>query len=517
MKNECFISGVTEKYPKELIKDRIAIESCVIASIWKDCLVLDDSNLELDNFITIDGRYYFSLASHLRKKGYSNLDEVTVISNLKDGMVEEWEDRGGYSSVKSMTDVIDLKNYDIYIDNLYKSNIILGMYRDGFNLLKEIEENGKKFKPLSIFEKLNSESVLEWYESRLSTYGTGYSTKVIEEQDIEFDDKWIENCEEGLESGVEFATAGNDIDGNPINVFPFLSSQVGGIIESSLNFVGGYSSVGKTTFITGICMSFILQGRKILIISNEQKISAFKTQFLMWVLRKYNRYYNLTKSKFIQGNITKEDKEQIKIAQDYWNKHCKGNIRFISIADSNMALVKKKIREYVLRYGYDTFVYDTFKCEFDDGNKREYIQLIQDSRELDSIAKKYNIIGIASMQLAAATLGKLFLDNSVLSMSKQVKEVLNSLLLMRIVYAEELDEKNKLYVKPFRKVRVGNKWVEEDFKVDPSGVYRMCFIDKSRTGSNSGDTGTALLLKFDGSHGVFTEYAYCRPKHGYVQ
>jgi hypothetical protein len=102
-------------------------------------------------------------------------------------------------------------------------------------------------------------------------------------------------------------------------------------------------------------------------------------------------------------------------------------------------------------------------------------------------------------------------------MSKQIKEILESLLLMRVVYAEEIDkDSKKFYCRPFQRKLIADKWVEEEYEPDTSAVYRMLFTDKSRNGENSGDTGVALLLKFNGAMGTFKEVAFCRPKHSRI-
>ena len=404
------------------------------------------------------------------------------------------------------------------MDQLYRENIIIGLYNDGFNVLKEIESNGKKIIPLNMFRKMDSESVLDWYESRLTSYGTGYSSKILDEEEIDFDDEWIESCEEGLENGVPFDIAGKDVNGNDMSCLPFLSRQTNGLLDGTFTMLGGYSSVGKSTIWTTILMGLLYRGRKILIISNEENVKKFKIKFMIWLIGKHCRYFKLTKKKLMSGDLSAEDKKYIAIIQEYWRENYKGKLKFISIADANMSLVKKKIRENVLRYGYNVVLYDTFKLDFGDSDNKEYLSLIKDSRELDSMGKKYNIIMLASLQLAINTLGKLFLDSSVLSMSKQIKEVLEGLLLMRTVYAEELDPANKkMYCRPFRLTKVNDKWIEEPYEPDVNAVWRMLFVDKTRSGSNSSDTGCAYLLKFSGEHGIFREICQCRPRHGRIE
>ena len=500
------------------MKGRVETEGNVVSCFFKDMLLLDEVALEQKDFVTSDGLFYFSLLKQLRSKGFYSLDEVTILSNMSEDVIERYDACGGWETIQHQIDIINEKNFDTYIDILYRENILLHMHRDGFNLLKEIDANGKSIVPLAMFRKMSAEEVTDWYEARLSSYGTGYSSKIIEEEEIDFDDEFIENCQEGLENGVPFDIAGYDVNGEEMNCFPFLSRQVNGLLEGTLTMMGGYSSTGKSTWWVTVIMALLNYDRKILIISNEESVKKFKIKFMVWLLGKRNRYFKLTKKKMMSGDLTEEDKKQLASVQKYWRENYKGRVKFIAIADANMSTVKKKIRENVLRYGYDTVLYDTFKLDFDSaGNTRQDLSLIKDSRELDALCKKYNIIGLASLQLAINTIGKLFLDSSVLSNSKQIKEVLEGLYLMRNVYDEELDPKSKYYCKPFRLKKVNDKWIEEEYQPDRNAVWRMVFVDKVRSGANSADSGVAYLLKFSGDHAIFRETCQCRPKHGEIR
>lgn len=482
-------------------------------------LLIDDTNLSTKDFLTSDGLFYFSLIKHLRKKGFYSLDEVTILSNTTEDVIERYKACGGWESIQHQINIINEKNFDTYIDILYRENILINICKDGFNLLKPIDINEKKIVPLTLFRKMDAESVLDWYEARLSTYGSGYSSKVLEEEEIDFDDEFINNCSEGLENGVPFDVAGFDKNKEEINCFPFLSRQINGLLEGTFTMMGGYSSTGKSTWWVTIIMALLNRDKKVLIISNEESVKKFKLKFMVWLLYKRNRYHKLTKKKLMSGDISTEDRKQLSEVQSYWRQNYKGKLKFIAIPDANMTLVKKKIRENVLRYGYDTVLYDTFKIDFDDNtNKKEYLSLIQDSRDLDAISKKYDIIMLASLQLAINTIGKLFLDASTLSNSKQIKENLENLFLMRNVYPEELDPSNKkYYCKPFRLKKINDKWVQEEYQADPTAVWRMVFPDKTRSGANSGDNGCAYLLKYLGDYAVFKEVAQCYPRHGYIQ
>ena len=476
-------------------------------------LLLDDLDLKKEDFITNDGRFYFGMLTQLRKKGFYSLDEVTILSNMNDEVIERYEVCGGWESIQHQIDIINDKNFDTYIDILYRENIMLHMVDDGIDLLHAVDINGKKVVLLKLFRKMDADSVQDWWDARITSYGTGYSSKVLEEEEIDFD-----NCKEGLENGVPFDIAGYDINGEEMNCFPFLSRQINGILEGTTTMMGGYSSAGKSTWWITVLMSLLHYDRKILIISNEENIKKFKIKFMVWLLGKRNRYFKLTKKKMTSGDISTESRKQLTDVQKYWRENYKGRVKFIAIADADMSLVKKKIRENVLRYGYDTVLYDTFKIQGGDiSSARQDLSLVRDSRELDKLAKKYNIIMLASVQLAEYTKGKLFLDASILSNAKQIKEQLENLFLMRTVYTEELDEKSKYYCHPFRLKKVNDKWIEEEYKPDTSAVWRMVFTEKCRTGANSSDNGIAYLLKYDGDHCIFREVAQCRPKHGEIR
>lgn len=513
-----FITGVKEKYPAALLKGRIEAEGNVISCFFKDMLLLDDTTFEQKDFITADGLFYFSMLKNLRKKGFYSLDEITILSNMNEDVIGRYEDCGGWEAIQHQIDIINVQNFDTYIDILYRENILLHMHDDGFNLLKEIMVNDKPVVPLKLFRKMTAEEVTDWYDARINSYGTGYSSKILEEEEIDFDDEFIESCVEGEENGVPFDIAGYDVNGEEINCFPFLSRQTMGLLEGTLTMMGGFSSAGKSTWWVTVLMALLNYDRKILIISNEETVKKYKIKFMIWLLGKRNRYFKLTKKKMTTGDIDKISREQLKDVQEFWRKNYKGRVKFITITDADMSIVKKKIRECALRQGYDTVLYDTFKIqEGDFSSARQDLSLVRDSRELDKLGKKYNLIMLASVQLAEYMKGKLFLDASCLSNAKQIKEILENLFLMRTVYDEELDEKSKYYCRPFRLKKVGDKWIEEEYTPDRTAVWRMLFVEKTRNGSNSSDTGVCYLLKYDGDHSIFRETCQCRPKHGEIK
>jgi KaiC/GvpD/RAD55 family RecA-like ATPase len=302
-----------------------------------------------------------------------------------------------------------------------------------------------------------------------------------------------------------------------MNCFPFLSRQIGGLLPGTFTMLGGFSSTGKSTWFITIIMALLHYDRKVLIITNEEDVKRFKIKFLVWMLGKYTRYFKLTKKKMTSGQIDAEDKKYLKEVQEFWKENYSNRVKIISVADADMSVVKKKIRENVLRHGYDTVLYDTFKIQEEDMTKnRSDLALVKHSRDLHKLAKKYNIIMLATVQLSEYTKGKLFLDASVSSNCKALKEICENLLMLRNVYEEEKDPKSKHYCRPYKLKKVNDKWVEEQCELDSNATYKMLFVEKCRAGANSSDTGSAYILRFAGDHCVFREQFQCKPRHGQI-
>lgn len=262
-------------------------------------------------------------------------------------------------------------------------------------------------------------------------------------------------------------------------------------------------------------MALVEKGEKILIVSNEMGLSDFKQGFLIWILSRYFNYQKLPKKKLASGNLNEEDKEMIKKAREYWRKNYARQIKMVALSDADSKLTCRIIKKHIQRDGITTFLVDTFKITTSNGtNDNFWLQLVVDSKDLDAISKRYDVIGLMTIQLAINSLGRLWMDASCLSNSRAIKEVLSNLILFRKIYPDELVSGSQIDLKPFRsKKGADGKWFEEPYLPDPKNVYRCLFVEKSRRGIDSGDSGVAYLVRYDGDYASFFETAKCRPTH----
>ena len=518
---DVWLVGVEDKYPKELLEGRINAEANVIGIIWQDPLILDEVSLSSSDFLSKDGRFYFGIEKQLRSKNLNEFDEVAVISNLSKEALEKFDERGGYKAINNMASVVSLKNRDSILDELYRYNTILRLYDAGFNLTKKIQIGKKEMTPLEFSKNLTSTELVEWYEAQLNKmYSGGYDVKLLEDSDIEITDDFLESLENAEEYGTSYAYAGKDINGDNMNVFPYLSSLTLGFKKACSHYLAGFSSSGKTAMWCSIVMSMALE-EKVLIICNEQSSRVWKINMILFILYKHFRFTGITKSNLMAGRLDEDDKKMLKKAQDYFNKHYKGRIHFIQLAENSFDVVKSKIRFYALQYGYSMVVFDTLKIS--DSNRRDsnmaaWEELVQYSRDLDILAKKMNLIMCASVQLAQSQKGALFLDSNMLSGAKGMVEQLDTLLCIRDVYKDELDPNSKFYCSPYQVVKdeVTGKFTEKQYLCDPKSSWKFCFLAKSRNSENSTSSGSALMFNFLGQYSSFKEVCWGRPKHGWI-
>ena len=513
-----FISGVIDKYDERLLEGRLTTEGNVCGALLQDITLYDDCGLEQKDFITKHGRMLFTIGKKLREKGFSVFDEITLLSNINENTKEKIDDElGGWRQIQNVMDAVPIKNWEVFLDNLNKSNVLLSLYKKNFNVLDEITlDNGKTITPLQLFEKYTSAEVVEWYESQLSSLETKInSSKVVDEGFVDFDDEFIERLSRKEEVGVSFGDAGLDINGKEISTFPFMSGNILGLKPGTLNCWAAHSGAGKSTYMVTVCMSLIAKGEKIILVSNESQISDVKIQFLIWVLTRCLDYWKISKKRLTSGNLTDDDRIKIKEARKWWKENYANSIKIVTLADADARLTGQIIKKHILRDGCTTFLVDTFKLTTDGGsNDAFWMSLIKDTRDLTSIAMKYNVIGLMTVQLALNSLNRCWIDASCLSQSRAIKETLSNLIMFRKVTDLELDPSSPYYIHPFRsKQRDDGTWYEEPYEPDRSKIWRCFFVDKSRRGADSNDTGIAYLVRYEGDYCTFYETAKCRPTH----
>jgi replicative DNA helicase len=510
-----FISGVKEKYPKELLEGRLGTEGNTVFSFWKDPnLYKEYKEITTENFLTEDARFYFSIGKHMSKL-YKVFDEVSVLSYLNDNeiLLNGFNERGGYDVIYNTMDMLNSNNVDQYIDILNRENILLKLHEDGFNLLKEITINDKQIIPIKLLRKMSAAETLQFFESRISNIGIRVKSNDMEISDLGIEDDFEEQLETGMLMGIPFDIGGYcQSDNSPIKASPILSNISMGINKGELTLVGGFSGSGKTSLaFSNFIMPMVFRGERVCITANEQRKIAWQILLVIYTLVNHFKYYNLTRKKLKGGNFTDEDRKMIKLAKEFINKNFKHNIKFIKTFDYNVRDIVREQKRLHLNHGYTAFIYDTFKAEDSSDIGVARGSMVEDSKALFQFASKYNVPQIITAQLATYLEKTSWLSSQCLASSKQTKEVCSEIFLMRKCVSEiELDPTSKHYIKPYRLKKDGSgKWRKDFFEIDHTlgGQFRIIFVDKTRNDEDS----KAILYKYDGHINVWHELGFCSP------
>lgn len=482
-----------DNYPRELTDNRDMIEANFIFCLWRNPDLYGDYEKDVradKDLMTEDGRFYYSLGYEMYKLNYKSFDDASIYSYVegKETLKNGFARRGGYKSVDDIKKILNEDNIDTYYDELVKSNMLMKLHDKGFNVINELDK----------FKKMNSVQLYNYFEYQLDNVflGRGAGVKI---EDLDIDEEFIDSCDAGEEMGLSYAAS-----------CPLLNFHTLGLHKANVQIFAGFSGTGKTSFcISSYIMPILDQGESIVIVANEMNKKAWQHILMATILSHKLGYFGLPRKKQKMGGLSTEQKEKMREAMDYYNKHYKGRLKFAKIYDYSVEDVKKIMRK-MAKQGFGYALYDTFKAE-DAASQTVTGELIEASKQLLQVAEKENIGIIITMQLAIYMENTRYLSSACLSNAKGVKEVVSELVLTRPLWDDEMPGE-KYDVKPyrFRKDSQGKYTkIKEEIQLNPDKKYRLIFLDKTR--NDEGET--VLLYQFDGAWNKWIELGYCTPKH----
>lgn len=480
-----------DEYPSQLVENRNTIEASFIFCLWKNPELYGDYEIQADkDFLTDDGKFYYSLGYEMYKKGYKSFDDASVYSYIEDKEILKngFMRRGGYKTVEEIKQILNVDNVDTYYDELIKSNILLNLYDKGFNVLNELDK----------FKKMTTSQVYKYFEYQLDNVFLKRGSE-IKIEDLDITDEFINESHAGIERGLSYASA-----------CPLLNYHTLGLHRGSVQVFAGFSGTGKSSFcVHSYVLPILDQGEKVVIIANEMNKRAWQHIFLSTILSQKLNYFGLTRKKQKIGGFNEEQLKMLQKAKEYYEKHYKDRIKFVKIYDYSIEDVKRIMRK-MSKQGFCYFIYDTFKPE-NASSATVTGDLIEASKQLLQVAEKENICIIITMQLAIYMENTRYLTASTLANAKAVKEVVSELILMRPLWEDEFPGE-KYDVKPYKykKDLSGNTTrIKEEIKLNPDKKYRLLFLDKTR--NDEGDV--VLIYQFDSAWNKWIELGYCVPKH----
>lgn len=314
--------------------------------------------------------------------------------------------------------------------------------------------------------------------------------------------------------------------------FPILTSVFKGIRKGETMAYAMPSNSGKSRFTIDIAAHVALvHKKKVLIISNEmseekmrlclittiinnkeiqklhgQELSKTEGELLEFKFRAdYPKKTKVDEDGFIirepeekQGDFVKrltEESEEFRktIAVTEWaNKEIANSIYFINITDHTNDELKKVIMNYYYKEQIEYVFYDTLKT--DTANIGIGEELKKTATILSNLAQNFNIYICSTLQLTESSTLPVNLNVNDLAVSRTVKEVLDTLCLIKQINRDTLQNYE------YSLNEVDTKFFDLKKHDDPDVRYYACVVDKNRAGAKP-----TLLFRLNLAYNVWEE------------
>jgi len=192
---------------------------------------------------------------------------------------------------------------------------------------------------------------------------------------------------------------------------------------------------------------------------------------------------------------------RVTAATDWLDKEIKNSIYFINITDHTNDELKKVITNYYYRYKVEYMFYDTLKTDTDNiGNKEE---IKKTATILSNLAQNLGIFICSSLQLTETATLPVNLTINDLAESRTVKEVLDTLMLIKQIHNENLEDYE------YSEEEVDTKYYDLERFKDPNVRYYACVVDKNRAGPKP-----KVVFRLNLAYNEWFELGYVRLKSG---
>ncbi len=386
--------------------------------------------------------------------------------------------------------------------------------------IKHIQDKIVEIANYELYEEMSVEEVESAVEQ---VNATNKFKRAILNMDLT---KFLEEGDNNLTNGLEYP-------------FPILSSVFKGIRKGETTAFAMPSNAGKSRFTINIAAyTAFVHKKKVLVISNEmseekmrlclittilnnpeiQKIHGYKLHKTEGELLEFRfrpddpkkvkvdengfilQEEKETKKDFVKRllKVSKEFKDTIAVT-DWVNKQMNNSIYFINITDHTNDELRKVIMNYYYKEKIEYVFYDTLKTDVDNiGNGEE---LKKTATILSNLAQNFNMFIFATLQLAESSTLPVNLTVNDLAVSRTVKEVLDTLCLIKQINRENLKEYE------YSLEEVDTKFFNLENVKDPDVRYYACVVDKNRAGAKP-----HLVFRLNLAYNSWEELGYIQLK-----
>lgn len=463
--------------------------------LYEECYFEDEELLNIyKSIIFTEGGAYTSESA---KKGFNFSRDTEKSYQLKSILKKEVKDKN-YNMEKVY---LDLKKLFVLRRNFLAIPIL------------NIQEKIIEIKEYELYDKMSVEEV---------------ENAVIQVNDTEKFKRAILN--EGLTSFLELGD--NNLTNGLSLPFPVLTQVFKGIRKGETMAFAMPSNAGKSRFTIDIAAhTALVHQKKVLIISNEMSEEKMRLCFITTILnnKEIQKLHGIEISKTEgellefkfrpdnpkkvkvdeEGFVVKEEKEKqkdfvkrlLEVSKEFrevievtnWaNKQMKNSIYFINITDHTNDELKKVIMNYYYKEKIEYVFYDTLKT--DTANIGIGEELKKTATILSNIAQNFGIYICSTLQLIESDTLPVNLTVNDLAVSRTVKEVLDTLGLMKQINRDTLQNYE------YSLNEVDTKYFPLKKFDDPDVRYYACVVDKNRAGAKP-----TLVFRLNLAYNVWEE------------
>lgn len=508
-------SDISEEstYPKELQNDKLERTYLGLLlnnpkSISMYYFVYDECLFDNENFINIYKGVLFTegakYSSEQAKRNF-NFGKVTKeIMDLKEEL--KYETDGEFYDFEKV--YIELKKL-FTLRKKYKSMPI-----------KNIQDKIAEIRNYTLYDSMSVEEV----EAAINqvTVTEKFKQAVLNTDTTDF----LLKGQNSLTTGLDFP-------------FPILSSVFKGIRKGETMAFAMPSNSGKSRFTINLIANIaFVHKKKVLVISNEmseekmklclittilnnpeiqklhgQDIKKSEGELLEFKFRPDNpkevkvdengfviQEEKETREQFIKrlSKISTEFNKTVKVTE-WLNEQSNNCVYFINITDHTNDELKKVITNYYYKEKIEYMFYDTMKTDTQNIGKSEEIK--KTATIISNLAQNLNIFIGYTMQLTETTALPVNLTINDLSESRTVKEVLDTLCLVKQIDNRTLKDYE------YSLEEVSDKFYPLKEYKDPDERYYACVVDKNRAGSKP-----KVVFNLNLAYNRWTELGYLRLK-----
>ena len=321
--------------------------------------------------------------------------------------------------------------------------------------------------------------------------------------------------------------------------FPILSSVFKGIRKGETMAYAMPSNSGKSRFTIDLAayIAFIHK-KKVLVISNEMSEEKMKLCLITTVLNNkeiqklHGQELSKTEGELLEFKFRPDDGENVEIDEDGYVKKREGesqkmfsqrlkevstefrktiavtewldeqirnSIYFVNITNHTNDELEKIILNYYYKEKIEYMFYDTLKTDTENIGNGEEIK--KTATILSNLAQNLKIFIASSLQLTESNTLPINLHINDLAVSRTVKEVLDTLYLIKQIHNEDLNKYE------YSLEEVDTEFFELKKYKDPDVRYYACVVDKNRAGAKP-----KVLFRLNLAYNVWEELGYLRLK-----